>query len=187
MRVRIRWTPEVAKAAPAMGPPPKRNRKTYPFQGTIQIPGLPLIRIETPKGEFRRGVDRDGKPWAVRMPAHYGELAGSEGADGDPLDVFVGEHAHEPFVYVVHVRDPESGEYDEDKTFVGFRSKTEVLRTFAAAYTRPGFRGGIRKLSFPAFAAWLADRKSRGEKITAGEALKGAPHGGIENLLRWED
>lgn len=156
-----------------LGPPPTRNRQRFPFVGTLQIPGLPQIRVETARGGIRSGIDPDGKPWRVTMPAHYGEFERSEGTDGDPVDVFVGNEPHAAFAYVVHAaRADGSGAYDEDKVFAGFPTRDAVEATFRAAYNRPGLILGIRKLSIPQLAGWLADRDKRGQKITTGDAMK---------------
>lgn len=42
-------------------------------KGHVIIQGLD-ISIENPKGSFRSGVDKDGKPWSVKMPSHYGYI-----------------------------------------------------------------------------------------------------------------
>lgn len=160
---------------PEVRPLRRRQRREHPFAGTIEIPGLPKIHVETSKGEWRRGTDKDGKDWAVKMPCHYGEFEGSEGADGDPLDVFVGGNTHAAYVYVIHLKHPGTQEYDEDKVFVGFDAKGSVVRTFAAAYNRPGFKGGMRRLTFAQLAEWLSERRNRGAKIHVGEVLKGGP------------
>jgi hypothetical protein len=174
--VLIYWNREKLKAAPVqLGPPPTRNRQTFPFHSTIDFQGL-KIRVETPKGGTRSGVDSDGKPWSVVMPAHYGEFARTLGADGDPIDAFVGPDAHAPFAYVVHIQDPTTKEYDEDKVLLGFQNRDAALAAFSSAYTRPGFRAGVRKLSIGELRDWLRDKELRGLRITAGEELtKGRP------------
>lgn len=161
---------ETAKAV-EMGPPPARNRARFPFKGTIALPGLPLIRVETPKGDTRSGTDRDGNPWSVVMPAHYGEFARTEGVDGDPVDVFVGPDEHAAHAYVAHMAVPGTTRYDEDKVLCGFRTRDEAEAILRRAYNRPGLVLGLRKLTIPALAAWLADPARRGRKITAGAEL----------------
>ena len=170
---------QIRKAAPvALGPPPARNRKRHPFRGTIDFQGL-RIRVETPKGETRSGVDTDGKPWSVVMPAHYGEVAGTEGTDGDPVDVFVGDDAHAPFAYVIHLKDPATGEHDEDKVFLGFATAEDVRECFGRAYNRRDLKlGTVRRMSVGELREWLAQR---GQKIEGGvELSKALPRTGGE-------
>lgn len=126
-----------------LGPPPTRNRQRFPFVGTLQIPGLPQIRVETARGGIRSGIDPDGKPWRVTMPAHYGEFERSEGTDGDPVDVFVGNEPHAAFAYVVHAaRADGSGAYDEDKVSRGFRRAMPSRPRSAPPTTGPGSSWG---------------------------------------------
>lgn len=160
-----------AAAAPVLGPPPARNRQRCPFVGTIRLPGLPLIRVETRRGGTRRGTDPDGKPWSVVMPAHYGEFARTQGTDGDAVDVFVGPNRHAAHAYVVHVAVAGTGRYDEDKVCVAFDTREDVEATLRAAYNRPGMVLGIRKLTIPEIAEWLTDPARRGRKITAGREM----------------
>lgn len=158
-------------AEPVLGPPPTRNRAKFPFVATIDFQGLP-IRVETRKGETRSGTDADGKAWSVTMPAHYGEFAATLGADGDPVDVFVGPNRHAHRAYVVHLQDPSTGEHDEDKTFLGFNSADDALACFRAAYNRRDLKmGPARALSISELREWLADRENRGRKLDGGRAL----------------
>lgn len=157
---------------PAIGPPPTKNRATHPFVGTVRLHGLPLIRLENLKGSTRSGTDSDGNAWAVTMPAHYGEFARSEGADGDPVDVFVGPLRHAPKAYVIHLQDPTTGAHDEDKVFVAFATADDARACFAAAYNRSDLKmGPVRTLSTIELAEWLTDRENRGQKIEAGRLL----------------
>lgn len=159
-------------AAPVIGPPPANNRAVHPFVGTVRFHGLPLIRLENLKGSTRSGADADGNAWSVTMPAHYGEFARSEGADGDPVDVFVGPNRHAPRAYVVHLQNPVTGEHDEDKVMVGFQTADDARACFAAAYNRNDLKmGPVRTLTVSELAEWLAERENRGQKIEAGRLL----------------
>lgn len=152
-----------------LAPPPQPNRSPYPYVGRIALPGGLTVNIENARGMVRRGVDSDGRPWAVQMPAHYGEIHGTLGADGDPIDVFVGPDVEEaPMVFLVALRDARTGAYDEDKVFVGFRTKAEALATYRAAYDRGGLALDCRAMAYPEFLAWLERHGHRGRRIDAG-------------------
>ena len=69
------------------------------LKGHARIHGLD-VTIENPKGSFRTGV-HDGKPWRVRMPADYGYIRGTTGADGDHVDCYVGSHETSDKVFVI--------------------------------------------------------------------------------------
>ena len=167
-------TPEDLRE-PEVGPPPANNRKTHPFVGTVRFHGLPLIRLENLKGSTRSGADSDGNAWSVTMPAHYGEFARTEGADGDPVDVFVGPNRHAPKAYVIHLQDPVTGEHDEDKVFVGFDSAEDARSCFRGAYNRDDLKmGPVRSMTTSELAEWLAERDNRGRKIETGALLSKA-------------
>ena len=152
--------------------PPKKRRDRYPFVGCIELPGLPRIHVENRKGTMRRGVDPDGHPWETCMPAHYGEFTGTRGADGDPIDVFVGENAHAAHVYVASVADVETGKYDECKVFVGFNRLADVAAAFGKAYDRRGMRHGrFRKLTVLEFCGWLDQYKKDARRIDVGAEM----------------
>ena len=70
----------------AVNPTPTEAQKTAGNyqKAHIRIHGLD-ISIENPKGSYRTGVHA-GKPWRVRMPADYGYIRGTTGADGDHVD-----------------------------------------------------------------------------------------------------
>lgn len=167
--------PEASKSASVapdarvhVDPPPEPNREPFPYQGTIDFQGLRIL-VENLRGTQRRGVDADGHEWATTMPAHYGEFADTIGADGDPIDVFVGAHRHAHRAYVVAIGDVESGRYDEDKVFVGFDRLEDVLRCFAEAYDRNGMRHGrVRAMTISELREWLEDRRREGKRITGG-------------------
>jgi len=168
---------ELTDTAPVVGPPPANNRKVHPFVGTIRFHGLPLIRLENMKGSTRSGTDADGKPWSVTMPAHYGEFARTEGADGDPVDVFVGANRHAAKAYVIHLQDPTTGDHDEDKVFLGLDSADDARACFAAAYNRNDLKmGPVRAMTTSELAEWLAERENRGQKIEAGRLLAKSFH-----------
>lgn len=57
-------------------------------KGHVQV-GTFDITIEQPEGSIRRGTDADGKKWEIKMHNTYGYFRGTEGVDGDHIDVFL--------------------------------------------------------------------------------------------------
>ena len=57
-------------------------------KGHVQV-GTFDITIEQPEGSIRRGTDADGKQWESKMHNTYGYFRGTEGVDGDHIDVFL--------------------------------------------------------------------------------------------------
>lgn len=173
-------------------PPPSPNRKLYPYTGTIHLPGRLTVLVETAKGETRSGTDEDGRNWSVRMPAHYGEIKGTRGTDGDPLDVFVGPEPFAPYVYLVAIKDPATGLHDEDKAMWGFGSKADAMRCFRSTYDRNDLLLQVRKISTAEFLHWVHNHGKAGSRNTAGvemrkarETLRGAQGTSRDQLVAW--
>lgn len=133
-------------------------------KGKVRIGGLE-IAIETPKGAIRRGREPDGTPWQVTMPAHYGYVKRTEGADGDQVDVYLGPKADEPHrVWVIDQLDCETGEFDEHKVMIGFESESEAIMTYDMGFSDgrgPIRRGAVTELPFEGFKRWLKEGDSR--------------------------
>lgn len=116
------------------------------------------ITIENAKGHHRRGVGRDGKPWSVKMPAHYGYIKGTVGKDKDHVDVYLGPHLKAPNVWVLDQMNAESKQFDEHKTFVGFASKDQVVETYRKAFSDGKAMerlGHLTRMTVPTFKQWL--------------------------------
>lgn len=103
-------------------------------KGHVKVLGFD-IAIENPKGGVRAGVGSDGKPWSVKMPAHYGYIKRTEGADGDHVDVYVGPHTKSQRVFVVDQVDPDGRSFDEHKIMLGFANYAQARRTYIAAFS----------------------------------------------------
>jgi Inorganic Pyrophosphatase len=111
------------------------------------------IRIENPAGSIRRGTDRvTGKPWETKLTHDYGEIIGTNGVDNDPVDVFLGPDKSAPFVHVVHQLQKSTGEWDEDKCFLGFNHAMDAKAAYFKNYDNPElFYGSIETIPFESF------------------------------------
>lgn len=102
------------------------------------------IAIENPAGTVREGVDEGGRAWRTEFAYAYGEVTGTEGADGDPVDVFMGPDESAPEVYVVRQMKRKNWDvFDEDKCFLGFQSMADAKAAYLAHYDDPRFFGSI--------------------------------------------
>lgn len=121
-------------------------------KGHIKIDGFD-ITIENPRGSERSGVDADGKPWSVTMNNTYGYIRGTEGADGDHIDMFLGNTGNG--VYVVD-QVKEDGSFDEHKVMYGFGSVDEAKEAYLSNYS-PGWKGlgNITSVSKETFKKWI--------------------------------
>ena len=120
------------------------------------------VSIENPKGSIRRGKGKDGEWWEVEQPAHYGYIRRTEGADGEQVDVYIGDDPQSERVWVVDQQDPDTKEFDEHKAFIGFESEAQVRDTYDAAYTDrgPERRAAITEMSMDEFKEWLASDRT---------------------------
>lgn len=123
----------------------------------VRMHGLD-IALENVKGGKRSGVGRDGRRWAVTMPAHYGYIKRTEGADGDHVDVYIGPDHASKNVYVIDQKDAETGKFDEHKVMLGFGSEAQARATYLK-----GFSDGkgaqrihsIKPMTIDQFKEWL--------------------------------
>lgn len=129
----------------------------------ISVHGLP-IAIENPKGSSRYGVGKDGKPWHVTMPSHYGYIKGTVGHDKDHVDVYVGPYTKSGKAWVVDQHDDRTGKFDEHKVFVGFGSEEHVRRIYDAAFSDgrgKDRRRRIQETDIAGLKHWLSTMKPR--------------------------
>ena len=119
------------------------------------------ITIENHVGSVRKGVDADGKEWSNTMANTYGYIKGTEGVDGDHIDVFLHENMdlwNGRKVYVVDQTNTD-GSFDEHKVMLGFNDKEEAMSAYLANYdatwgqTHPGLR--ISETNIEDFNKWV--------------------------------
>ena len=149
-----------AAAAETDTDPTEAQKKAGNYKkGSLTIAGLD-IAIENPKGSKRSGTDKGGKKWTVTMPAHYGYVKRTEGADGDQLDVYVGPNPEADTVFVVDQVDADTGRFDEHKAFIGFPDQETVEQTYDKAFNDgkgPQRRRKIIPVPMVAFKRWLTE------------------------------
>lgn len=133
----------------------------------IEWQGL-TIAIENPAGSVRRGRNRHGVTWEVRMRFDYGEILGTLGVDGDPVDIIMGPNLDAPTVYVVHQRRVNDWkEYDEDKCCAGFDSQADAEQAFLSNYNDPRFLGPVTAMPVAEFVAKVRATKNKPAMIKA--------------------
>ena len=133
-------------------------------KGRVRLNGL-VIAIETPKGARREGVDAEGNGWSRKMRSHYGHILGTKGADGDPVDVFLGPHPESDLAVVIDQTD-EDGEFDEHKVMLGWLSEKSALAAYRSHYPKGWKVGPHRAVSIPELREWLD------KGVVAGESAK---------------
>ena len=104
-------------------------------KGHVQV-GVFDITIEQPKGSVRSGVDANGNKWETTMQNTYGYIRGTEGVDGDHIDVFLsndidGWNGRRVFVVDQYNED---GSFDEHKVMLGFNETDDAEAAYFANY-----------------------------------------------------
>ena len=136
------------------------------------------VTIENPKGSERSGTDANGKKWSVKMNNTYGYIRGTEGVDGDHIDVFLAEDMDKwdgKYAFVVDQYNPD-GTFDEHKVMLGFNSMEEARSAYLSNYEK-GWENGRRivvaRIKTDGFQKWV-DSSHRKTKPFAHYVIAGA-------------
>lgn len=139
-------------------------------KGHLQFGGYNFT-VENPKGSVRSGVDADGNPWSVTMNNTYGYIRGTEGVDGDHIDVFInddadldlfGNNGNNGKIYIIDQVNAD-GSFDEHKIMWGFANEVDAIRNYLLNYSRPWHGlGNITGVDKATFDKWVA---SSGRKV----------------------
>ena len=128
-------------------------------KGHVQV-GTFDITIEQPEGSIRRGTDADGKKWESKMHNTYGYFRGTEGVDGDHIDVFLSNDIdgwNGRKVFVVDQYNPD-GTFDEHKVMLGFNDMDEAKSDYLANHEKGwenGRRIDISSTNIEDFEKWI--------------------------------
>jgi len=134
----------------------QKEAGNYP-KGHVKIEGLD-VTIENGAGHVRKGTDENGKAWEVTMPAHYGYIKRTVGADGDHVDVYVGEVPNPNSVFVVDQIDLDTGKFDEHKVILSVADAKAAGMLYRAGFSdgKGGDRmGALSEMTMDQFKAWL--------------------------------
>lgn len=140
-------------------------------KGHIKVDGYD-ITIENPKGSTRSGVDANGNPWETEMHNTYGYIRGTEGVDGDHIDVFLSDNPTSGNVYVIdQVND--HGDFDEHKVMYGFASEEEARQAYLSNYSE-GWQGlgTITEVSREDFKKWVQSSHRKTKPFAEYKAVK---------------
>lgn len=124
-------------------------------KGHINVDGYD-ITIENPKGSVRSGFDKaTNTTWEQEMHNTYGYIRGTEGVDGDHIDVFLSDSPTDGNVFVIDQVD-KNGEFNEHKVMYGFGSEEEARQAYLSNYEE-GWQGlgAITEVSREEFKKWV--------------------------------
>ncbi len=122
------------------------------------------ISIENPAGSIRTGKDPDtGKDWqSPKLPADYGYIKGTEGKDGDHVDVYIGPKSESQKVFVVDQLDIKSGKFDEHKAVLGVDTLDEAVSLYTGSFDNPTLDriGDVVEMDMADFQKWVANKRA---------------------------
>lgn len=145
---------------------PQQANRPEPIH--FELNGLP-ITIENQAGTIRKGIDSNGHEWAVQLKAHYGEIRGSTGADGDYVDCFINpeympdEQSIDDPVFIVNQNDPYTGEFDEVKVMIGWNDIDSAKAAYAENYEEGYPEQPIVETNYSDLTKWLNSQESTEE------------------------
>lgn len=141
-------------------------------KGHVKVDGFD-ITIENPKGSVRSGKDADGKEWSVTMNNDYGYIRGTEGVDGDHIDVFLSDNPESGDVFVIDQVNPD-GTFDEHKVMYGFKSALAAKRAYKANYSKDWTGlGNITRVSKEEFKKWVNSSRRKTKPFAEYKNVKG--------------
>jgi len=123
-------------------------------KGHVKVDGFD-ITIENAKGSTRSGKDADGTEWSVTMNNTYGYIRGTEGVDGDHIDIYLSDDPSNGNVFVID-QVKADGTFDEHKVMYGFASAEEARDNYLANYSE-GWSGlgTISEVTKDEFKKWI--------------------------------
>lgn len=148
----------LAQATTDIGASQARKESGNYRKGRYSDRGLTIV-IENPRGSVRSGTDKNGKGWSTLMSWPYGFVAKAgktfspKGADGDQVDVFLGDNYESDKVFVVDQYI--DGKFDEHKAMLYFNDQATAEYAYRSCYSA-GWNGigGVTEMSWDQFKAW---------------------------------
>ena len=147
-------------------------------KGHVQV-GAFDITIEQPEGSIRRGTDADDKQWESKMHNTYGYFRGTEGVDGDHIDVFLSNDMdgwNGAQVFVVDQYNPD-GTFDEHKVMFGFNDASDAKNNYLANYEKGwenGRRIDVSAVNLEDFEKWIASSHRKTKPFSEYKSVKPA-------------
>ena len=141
--------------------------------GHVRVDGHD-ISIENKKGSIRRGKDANGTQWESEMHNDYGYIRGTEGVDGDHIDVFLSDTPEQGDVFMVDQYNPD-GSFDEHKVMYGFPSENAAREAYLSNY-EPGWeqtrRLDVIGVSKEVFKKWIQSSKRKTKPFAGYSAVR---------------
>jgi hypothetical protein len=121
----------------------------------LTVAGIPIV-IDRPVGFVQSGKSPAGIEWSRTYAVPYGFIEGTDGGDGEGLDVFVGPDHESASAFWVRQVFPD-GSFDEWKLLVGFGARATALSVYLD-HVPAQFFGGMLETDVGTVRALLGSR-----------------------------
>ena len=170
---------EAAEAETDTAPTEAQKKAGNYKKGHVRI-GSFDVTIENPKGSVRSGEDANGRKWETKMNNTYGYFRGTEGVDGDHIDVFISDNPDSWDGRRVFVVDQynEDGTFDEHKVMFGFNSQEEAEAAYLSNYDKDWAKNRrivTTSVSMEEFEKWVASSHRKTKAFAEYKSVKGSP------------
>ncbi len=130
------------------------------------------VSIENGKGSVRHGKSADGTEWQTTMQNDYGYIRGTQGVDGDHIDVFLSDTPEEGDVFIIDQVN-EDGSFDEHKVMYGFPTEQAARDAYLSNYEQ-GWTGlgAITHVSKEEFKKWIGSSKRKTKPFANYKSVK---------------
>ena len=173
-----------AEAATEANPTDAQKEAGNYKKGHVKVDGFD-ITIENAKGSTRSGKDAYGKEWSVTMNNTYGYIRGTEGVDGDHIDIYLSDDPSNGNVFVID-QVKADGTFDEHKVMYGFASAEEARDNYLANYSE-GWTGlgTISEVTKDEFKKWIesSHRKTKPFADYKNVKVEGAQNESAEGVV----
>lgn len=161
----------------------KTKKANDPIKKKLKVQGI-TIWLEWLKGEERTYYNHDplkvnskGKlDYKTKMKADYGYVPKRYDADGEDLDIYLGDNHESTKVFILKQIRPSDGSFDEHKIMLGYDNIEEAKKSYLAHMPKK-YLGSIRATNIAAFKKEFLMGKARFKK-KADARLIGAGLGG---------
>jgi hypothetical protein len=141
------------------------------------------VTIENKKGSVRSGVDADGHEWSQTMANDYGYIRGTEGVDGDHIDLYLSDTPEQGDVFVIDQVNPKTGEFDEHKVMYGFPDMESARQAYLDNYEE-GWQGlgAITPVSKDEFKKWIESSHRKTKPFSEYKSVETLGDVQVENM-----
>jgi hypothetical protein len=130
-------------------------------KGHISLHGL-SITIENAKGSLRGEKDKNGISKPIKMPAAYGYIRGTVGADNMQVDCYLGKHPESLKVFVIdqdkYSPDGKDEGFDEHKVMLGYNKASKAIKDYLKSHYDGMGKDRLSAITFITYAdfkKWL--------------------------------